>query len=174
MRRTSLLAACLSLLGLLPAFAASTTADLNLRAGPGTGFAVIGVMPRGADVNVGACDNSGWCSVSYQGRDGFAFGRYLAEDGATTLALLPREAVPTAGGFNHDPVPRAESHGLVHYLGAGVGPNATVATRLQRGSVLPANVPLAHAPGGKYAYVIANGRPVLVDPNTRQVLYTYP
>ena len=57
------------------AWTAQSSADLNMRAGPGTGYAPILVIPRGALVEVGACN--AWCSVFYGGYRGFVSGRYL-------------------------------------------------------------------------------------------------
>jgi len=48
--------------GAAMAYPASTTADLNLRTGPGTQYRVIGSMPRGARVDVAGCSR-GWCEV---------------------------------------------------------------------------------------------------------------
>jgi uncharacterized protein YraI len=50
--------------------------DLHLRAGPGANYAVVSVMPQGADVQAWNCDG-GWCRVSYNGETGFASRRYL-------------------------------------------------------------------------------------------------
>lgn len=55
---------------------AQATTDLHLRAGPGTNYAVIGTMPRGAQVQVHQCPGS-WCQVSYGGATGWASHRYL-------------------------------------------------------------------------------------------------
>ena len=72
-------------------FAASpgfTTVDLNLRSGPGTGYRVIGVMPRGAAVTISDCSTS-WCRVSFGAKHGWASLTYLQ-----TITVMPREAVP--------------------------------------------------------------------------------
>lgn len=59
---------------------ARTTADLNLRSGPGTQYRVIAAMPRGSLVDVIRCVER-WCQVSYRGRVGWASSRYLREGG---------------------------------------------------------------------------------------------
>jgi uncharacterized protein YraI len=62
------------------AFAAPavTTANVNFRQGPGTGFGTLGTVPNGTQVELGDCDDTGaWCSVSYNGQNGFVSGRYL-------------------------------------------------------------------------------------------------
>ncbi|MXN64901.1 SH3 domain-containing protein [Stappia sp. GBMRC 2046] len=67
-------------LALQTAFAAPavTTANVNFRAGPGTGFQSFGTLPEGTEVDLGDCDETGaWCSVTYQGNTGFVSGSYL-------------------------------------------------------------------------------------------------
>ena len=58
---------------------AVTTADLNLRSGPGTGYPVLATLPAGSMVTVNAClPSRQWCDVSWRGRRGWAFAAYLA------------------------------------------------------------------------------------------------
>lgn len=58
---------------------AISTADLNIRTGPGTGYAALGTIPGMAPVNVRGCTSGyGWCQVSYGGLFGWASSRYLA------------------------------------------------------------------------------------------------
>ena len=59
---------------------ARTTADLNLRAGPGTHYRIVGSMPRGSLVDILDCTH-GWCEVAWRGRVGWASSRYLVEGG---------------------------------------------------------------------------------------------
>ena len=55
-----------------------TTTGVNLRAGPGTNFSTLQVLPAGAAVDVTTCDDAGaWCAVTYKGGKGFVSGRYL-------------------------------------------------------------------------------------------------
>lgn len=63
------------------ASAAVVTNDLNLRAGPGTRYAVIDTMPAGAHVDVLGCAGA-WCRVDWHGTVGFAGASYLAGGGA--------------------------------------------------------------------------------------------
>lgn len=62
-----------------------TTTGLNLRSGPGTGYAILVTMPAGAIVSVrqSAPVNS-FYAISYGGRSGFAYGSYLAVTGGGT------------------------------------------------------------------------------------------
>lgn len=65
--------------GAASAWTAQATADINMRSGPGTGYAPVLIIPRGAVVEAGAC--SSWCQVFYAGYRGFVSSRYLAPAG---------------------------------------------------------------------------------------------
>lgn len=56
--------------------AMAATANLNMRTGPGTGYQIIKVIPKGAQVAVSGSQN-GWFKVTYQGSTGWASGAYL-------------------------------------------------------------------------------------------------
>ncbi|SHF15949.1 Uncharacterized conserved protein YraI [Kaistia soli DSM 19436] len=56
---------------------AFTTGSVNMRTGPGTGYAKIGTLPRGTGVDVLGC-TSGWCQVSAGGAPGWVSDNYLA------------------------------------------------------------------------------------------------
>ena len=64
--------------------------DLNLRSGGGTQYAVIAVMPRGAEVVVFDCVGTSWCNVEWQGIVGWASATYLAPAGPQTVVTPPR------------------------------------------------------------------------------------
>jgi uncharacterized protein YraI len=55
--------------------------DLNMRTGPGTGYAVVMTIPGGAPVEVLDCSGS-WCRVAFGGREGYANRAYLGQRGA--------------------------------------------------------------------------------------------
>lgn len=54
-----------------------TTADLNLRAGPGTGYAILTVIPRGTQISVTSI-SGGWAQTSYGGKSGYASTAYMS------------------------------------------------------------------------------------------------
>ncbi len=56
---------------------ATTTANLNLRSGAGTTFAVLLVIPNGASVTITGAAQSGFYPVTYNGTSGFASATYL-------------------------------------------------------------------------------------------------
>ncbi len=53
------------------------TANLNLRKGPGTGYAVLKVIPKGATVARVAGPSKGWYEVRFNGTTGWSSGTYL-------------------------------------------------------------------------------------------------
>ncbi|MCT8970775.1 SH3 domain-containing protein [Microbaculum marinisediminis] len=70
------------LAGAAPALAAPavTTANVNFRSGPGTGYASMGTLPQGTQVDMGECNDAGsWCAVTVNGQSGFVSGQYLEE-----------------------------------------------------------------------------------------------
>ncbi|MCX2696112.1 SH3 domain-containing protein [Ochrobactrum chromiisoli] len=76
--------AVLLVLGVFSASAAQAanaivTTNLNVRTGPGTGYAALGSIPSRSPVTVQACTSGyGWCQINYGGLSGWASSRYLA------------------------------------------------------------------------------------------------
>ncbi|WP_245256531.1 SH3 domain-containing protein [Bartonella tamiae] len=55
-----------------------TTGNLNLRTGPSTAHAVATTIPHGGAVDINGClANRAWCSVNYNGVNGWSSARYL-------------------------------------------------------------------------------------------------
>nr|MBA2277859.1 SH3 domain-containing protein [Chloroflexia bacterium] len=65
------------------AASARTTANLNLRSGPATSYAVILVIPDGASVSVDGDPRGGFYPVTYSGRSGYASGDFLTIGGSS-------------------------------------------------------------------------------------------
>lgn len=70
-----------SLVGIVAAQAAQSTAALNVRSGPGTNYRIVDALYEGETVDVERCQ-SGWCRVSHNGPDGWVSARYLTDRGA--------------------------------------------------------------------------------------------
>ncbi|HET7716891.1 MAG TPA: DUF1236 domain-containing protein [Bauldia sp.] len=190
--------------------AATATTDLNVRAGPGTQYPVVGVLEAGSAVALGGCiEGSKWCSVNLSGVTGWAYSDYLVADLAGTQVVLterpaelsvptvvyegPTAAVPAAvggaiaGAAIGGPVGAVVGGVAGAALGAAVDPPAEVRTYVAGnpvdpvyldgevvvGATLPEGVTLAPVPQYKYNYVYVNGVPVLVDPDTRRVVYIF-
>lgn len=65
--------------GAAAATSAFATSDLNLRAGPGPQYEVIGVIDGSTEAMVEGClTDANWCQVTYNGQSGWASGEYLA------------------------------------------------------------------------------------------------
>lgn len=95
--------------------AATATTELNVRAGPGTQYPVIGVIGGGTGVGIQGCvEGSKWCSVNVNGAVGWVYSDYLVADLSGSPIVLterpaelqvpvvtydgPSAAVPTAVG----------------------------------------------------------------------------
>ena len=75
--------------GAAAALPATAETPLNLRAGPGIRFPVVGTVPPGATVDVRGCTR-GWCRVGFHGERGFARRIQLAMTGrGPAVAVLP-------------------------------------------------------------------------------------
>jgi uncharacterized protein YraI len=85
MFRSAILTAALLLSALVagPAFAATvnavTTASVNLRAGPGTHYPIVTVLPDYADVAIHGClADYSWCDISWSRERGWVSAHYLS------------------------------------------------------------------------------------------------
>lgn len=107
LKKTLLAAGLLALsTGMASAFPAVVENDLNLRAGPGTGYHVIDVMPGGAAVQAGNC-YGGWCRVNYGGRTGYASRSYLdiGRAGDWRRGYRSYAYAPGYGAYAYEPWP---------------------------------------------------------------------
>jgi uncharacterized protein YraI len=79
---------------------AEATTDLNIRSGPGPEYPVIGAIQRDDEATIFGClQDSLWCQVSYNGRQGWAYSKYLIRDvSGETVIVTERRAqvgIPT-------------------------------------------------------------------------------
>ena len=195
----------------------SATTDLNVRAGPGPQYPVIGVLAAGQATTLKGClENSKWCSVAEAGGDGWVFSDYLSSDiggkqviltdrpaGAEVAVIAPPKdkggggagAVvggatgAIAGAIIGGPAGAAIGGAAGVVAGGATGqvvdPPAKVRTYVTShrvepvyldgevvvGAGLPDTVQLAEIPDYKYRYVYVNGQPVLVDRESRRIVY---
>ncbi len=78
------------------AWPATTTTNVNMRSGPGTGNAVIRTLSKGEAVEVADCDEAAsWCAVEVNGQSGFVSGQYL--EPTEEIAAWPRGYVTDSG-----------------------------------------------------------------------------
>ena len=102
--RLAMALVCGALLAPLQAFAdpGYATTAVNLRAGPGTGYPAIVVVPRHASVNILGCLNGySWCDVSWGAYRGWIAGDYLRARPHGRVTPLHRSPPPvTTFNFN--------------------------------------------------------------------------
>ena len=76
--------------GVAAVAAAEVTGNVNVRAGPGTGYASVDLLRTGDSVDVDRCTTNGWCYVHKSGPDGWVSARYLTgDDGPNVVAQRP-------------------------------------------------------------------------------------
>lgn len=199
MNRTSktlaLAAGIVTLAAAGPAFAVPgySTAHLNLRTGPGTQYPVIGTMEYNVRSDITGClADWSWCSVSVAGLSGWASAEYLVIDqGGQVMQITgPDSGIPVveaegiaevvapaavgvvvgAGGHVAAIVPEPA---VLEYIAATPVNPFAVQGEIVVGAVLPAQVTLYQVPGSVYGYTIVNHNKVLVDVNTRAIVYIH-
>lgn len=77
-----------------------TTANLNMRTGPGTGYAVITVIPKGSQVTVNGYSGD-WAKVTYSGRNGYAHSSYLKTESSTVRYTTANLNMRTGPGTSY-------------------------------------------------------------------------
>lgn len=78
----------------------TVTSNVNVRSGPGTGYAVVDTVRRGQQVDVQQCQGS-WCYVSKPGPDGWVSASYLSAGGSPVNPSQPNLSFGfTIGGGN--------------------------------------------------------------------------
>jgi uncharacterized protein YraI len=179
---------------------ATAMTPLNIRSGPGPQYSIVGAIPdRGHTTIIGCIQDSLWCQVSYNGRQGWAYSQYLtARLSGRSLAVAERLiGIPTVAYQ-----PPLETVGSAVVTPAITGtliarpataepflttPPPNVGTyvvdhpvapvylngEVVEGVGLPETVELSPVPGSDYDYAYVNNVPVLIEPTTRRVRYIY-
>jgi len=195
---------------------ATATTDLNVRAGPGPNYPVVGVIGASQETTVNGCiQGSKWCQVTHNGVQGWAYSDYLTASlsGGQTIVLTerPADAVPTVtyettGSTQNAGALAGATTGAVTGaiiggpVGAAVGgaagavaggaidtvtPPERVVSYVQQnraepvylegevvvGAQLPETVAVREIPDYEYRYVYVNNQPVLVEPDSRRIVY---
>ena len=144
--------------------------DLDVRAGPGPGYPVVGMLGMDARATVLGCEDvSGWCEVDAGSIVGWVDSKLVVADAANDVYI------------NEGPVDGVVSGSI----GGGIVPGAPVITYMEEnryepvylegeivvGGTLPDTVEVYEIPDYEYRYVYVNDRPVLVEPDTRRIVY---
>lgn len=171
----------------------SAVADLNVRAGPGPQYPVIGVLAAGQSATLSGCiENSKWCTIAEAGGRGWIYSDYVTADFGGDIVVLTRR--PADAGIAVVAPPTDDLYADDNYTGAIVAsdpmepiarPPAEIGTyvtthrvepvyldgEVVTGAVLPDTVELRDIPDYNYRYVYVNNQPALVDPATRRIVY---
>lgn len=173
--------------------AVSAVTDLNVRAGPGPQYPVIGVLAAGQSATLNGCiENSKWCTIAEAGGQGWVYSDYVTADFDGGRVVLTQR--PHGSGVTVVTPPADVGNYSNDYTGAIVAgepvdafppPPATVRTYVDThrldpvyldgevvtGATLPDTVELREIPDYNYRYVYVNGQPVLIDPRTHRIMY---
>lgn len=171
----------------------SAVTDLNVRAGPGPQFPVVGVLNTGEQAMLKGClPDSKWCAIDESGGQGWVYSDYVMADFSGNRVVLTQRPAD-AGIAVVDPLADVGNYPDT-YTGAIVPgepvddfeqPSTEVRTYIRAhqpepvyldgevvsGAVLPESVELQEIPDYNYRYVYVNGQPALIDPETRRVVY---
>ncbi|TGQ50571.1 DUF1236 domain-containing protein [Mesorhizobium sp. M1C.F.Ca.ET.193.01.1.1] len=170
----------------------SALTDLNVRAGPGPQYPVIGVLAAGQSATLRGCiEGSKWCTIAEGGGNGWVYSDYVAGDFGGSRVVVTRR--PAEAGIAVVAPPVDDTY-TDDYTGAIVAsdpvdpiarPPAEVGTyvtthrvdpvylegEVVTGATLPDTVELREIPDYNYRYVYVNNQPALVDPGTRRIVY---
>ena len=172
--------------------AVSAVTDLNVRAGPGPQYPVIGVLTAGQSATLNGCiENSKWCTIAEAGGQGWVYSDYVTADiGGSRVVLTERRASVAVvsppediGNYSTDytgaivagepvvddfPPPPAE---VRTYVDAQHLDPIYLDGEVVTGATLPDTVELREIPDYNYRYVYVNGQRALIDPQTRRIMY---
>lgn len=173
----------------------ATTTDLNVRAGPGPQHQVVGVVGAGQSATLDGCiQGSKWCVIAFNGGEGWVYSDYLTGDfGGTQVVLTERPAdsgvviVDPPADIDVSTTSSVSGAILVDDADAGpyIDPPENVRTYMSSNEVdpvyldgevvvgagVPDTVVLREIPDYEYRYVYVNGQPVLVEPQSRRIVY---
>lgn len=178
-----------------PATATATT-DLNVRAGPGPQYPVVGVIGANQEAALDGCmEGSKWCRVTIDGAQGWAYSDYLTATLGQQQQVVVTERAPEAvpvvtydqtaidtGPVAGELVGRIGSDGVINeiapppepvrtYVGANRVDPVYLDGEVVVGAGIPEAVPVREIPDYQYSYTYVNGQPVLVDPGSRRIVY---
>lgn len=172
--------------------AVSAVADLNIRAGPGPQYPVIGVLAAGQSATLDGCiQNSKWCTIAEANGQGWIYSDYVTADFGGNEVVLTRRPADADITIVEAPADVDDPNVYTGAIVAGAPiepirrPPAEVRTYIETnrvdpvylegevvtGATLPDTVELREIPDYDYRYVYVNGQPALVDPGTRRIMY---
>jgi uncharacterized protein YraI len=131
----------------------TATTDLNVRAGPGPHHPVVDVLGAGEAATLNGClENSKWCVVAVNGKDGWVYSDYLTgEFGGQQVVLTER---PADSGITIVPPPETD--------GAATGAVTAGVTGAVAGAIIGG--PVGAAVGGAAGVVAGGAVGQAIDP----------
>ncbi|AZO10604.1 MULTISPECIES: DUF1236 domain-containing protein [unclassified Mesorhizobium] len=170
----------------------SAVTDLNVRAGPGPQYPVIGVLAAGQSATLTGCiQNSKWCTIAEAGGNGWVYSDYVTGEFGGNRVVLTRRPAEANIAIVQPPADDIYTDNYTAAIVAGepidpiARPPAAVGTyvtthrvdpvylegEVVTGATLPESVELREIPDYNYRYVYVNNQPALVDPGTRRIVY---
>ncbi|MFE0017216.1 DUF1236 domain-containing protein [Mesorhizobium sp. NPDC059054] len=169
----------------------SADRDLNMRAGPGARYPVVGVLAAGQTAVLDGClQGSKWCAVGSSGNRAWVNSDYVTSEFAGQRVVLTERPVDsgvtvieTPGALSDDelstgsivqddevdaPVPPME---VRSYVRTNAIDPIDIEDEVRIGATLPDTVVLREVPGYDYRYAYVNGEPVIVSPSSRHIVY---
>lgn len=101
-----------------------TTVRLNVRSGPGSGHAVVGVLPEGTTLTLTGPLSKGYAKTRYAGRDRWVSQTYLATVRATSVPVSGPVGSPTPSGQGARALAFAKAQLGKPYKWGAVGPKS--------------------------------------------------
>jgi uncharacterized protein YraI len=177
---------------------ATTATDLTVYAGPGADYPSVGIATRGSSAALDGClEGESWCRIDVNGLRGWVYAKELTVDydGAPVIIqerradlgvpVVTYEKTVVVDG-RASPAPGDELIGTVDSSGEIVPPPevrtyidgasmdaVTYDGEVVVGATVPADMVITQVPNYQYSYVRINDRPMLVDPQSRRIVYVY-
>ncbi len=169
----------------------SADRDLNMRAGPGSRYPVVGVLAAGQTAVLDGClQGSKWCAVGNADNRAWINSDYVTSEFSGRRVVLTERPVDsgvtvieTPGVVTDDelstgsvvqdddtdlPLPPME---VRSYVRTNVVDPIYIQDEVRTGATLPDTVVLSEVPGYDYRYAYVNGEPVIVSPSSRHIVY---
>jgi len=148
-------------------------ADLNVRSGPGEDYPVVDRIAIDSELLLLGCmEASEWCQVGYSDGEGWVSSDYLlaAANEADMPVIIYEGPVDgtTVGSLpgDYEPAPRVRA-----YIEDNRYEPVYLEGEFEVGTSLPEAVEVYEIPDYEYRYVYINDRPVLIEPQTRRIVY---
>ncbi|MBR2690688.1 MAG: DUF1236 domain-containing protein [Aquamicrobium sp.] len=169
----------------------SADRDLNMRAGPGSRYPVVGVLAAGQTAVLDGClQGSKWCAVGNADNRAWINSDYVTSEFSGRRVVLTERPVDSGvtvietpgvvmddelstGSVVQDddtdlPLPPME---VRSYVRTNAVDPIYIQDEVRTGATLPDTVVLSEVPGYDYRYAYVNGEPVIVSPSSRHIVY---